>query len=128
MAINSQRMDECEKRIHREVEDRIKYHDDNLNPLRAQVKEIEAGLATEKKLRVANEKKVIQEIKDESENMMKDIANEHKMRQQRMTDLDDQMTQDTTLTNKFLDNFQQNATKTATTFLTDMEAELDNRF
>ena len=50
------------------------------------------------------------------------------MRQQRMQDLDDQMTQDTDLTNRFLDTFESNATKSANTFMTDLETELDNRF
>ena len=50
------------------------------------------------------------------------------MREERMTDLDDQLTQDTMLTNKFLDNFELNATQTANVFLTDLETELDNRF
>jgi hypothetical protein len=50
------------------------------------------------------------------------------MREERMTDLDDQLTQDTMLTNKFLDNFEANATHAANTFLTDLETELDNRF
>lgn len=38
------------------------------------------------------------------------------------------MTQDTNLTAKFLDNFNTNASNTATTFMTDLETELDNRF
>ena len=60
MAENSARMDECERRIVQEREDRIKYHDDHLNPIRAQLKGIQEGLKTEKKTRVANEKKVMQ--------------------------------------------------------------------
>ena len=122
------RMDECERRINQEREDRIKYHDDHLNPIRAQLKGIEDGLVKEKKLRITQEKKVIQEIKDESNNMQNDIKKEHEMRQQRMQDLDDQLTQDTDLTNKFLNNFESNATQAANTFLTDLESELDNRF
>ena len=50
------------------------------------------------------------------------------MRQERMQDLDDQLTQDTDLTNKFLNNFETNATNSANKFLTDLETELDNRF
>ena len=50
------------------------------------------------------------------------------MRQQRMQDLDDQMTQDTDLTNRFLDNFDKNASTEASNFLGDLETELDNRF
>ena len=34
MVENEKRMDECERRIKQEVIDRIKYHDDHLNPLR----------------------------------------------------------------------------------------------
>ena len=60
--------------------------------------------------------------------MQHDIKKEHEMRQQRMQDLDDQMTQDTDLTNKFLDNFETNATSSANTFLGDLEVELTNRF
>lgn len=74
------RMDECERRINQEREDRIKYHDDHLNPIRAQLKGIEDGLVKEKKLRITQEKKVIQEIKDESNNMQSDIRKEHQMR------------------------------------------------
>ena len=45
-----------------------------------------------------------------------------------MQDLDDQMTQDTELCNKFLDNFENNATEAANNFMTDLETELNNRF
>ena len=45
-----------------------------------------------------------------------------------MQDLDDLLTQDTDLTNKFLNNFESNATSAANTFLTDLEQELTNRF
>jgi hypothetical protein len=88
-AENHARMDECERRINQERDDRIKYHDDHLNPIRAQLKGIQDGLVKEKKLRITQEKKVIQEIKDESNNMQNDIKKEHEMRQQRMQDLDD---------------------------------------
>ena len=37
---NHERMDELEEMITKERADRIKYHDDNLNPIRAQVKSI----------------------------------------------------------------------------------------
>ena len=60
--------------------------------------------------------------------MQDDIANEHQMRQKRMQDLDDQMTQDTDLTNSFLDNFEKNATESANVYMTDLEQELNNRF
>jgi len=75
------RMDDCERRINQERDDRIKYHDDHLNPIRTQLKGIEDGLVKEKKLRITQEKKVIQEIKDESNNMQSDIKKEHQMRQ-----------------------------------------------
>ena len=38
------------------------------------------------------------------------------------------MTQDTDLTSKFLDNFEQKATKSADDFMGDLETELTNRF
>ena len=38
------------------------------------------------------------------------------------------MTQDTDLCNKFLDNFESNATDAANNFMSDLETELDNRF
>ena len=86
---NHLRMDECEKKIKQEVVDRIKYHDYHLNPIRAQIKTIQKGLIEEKKIRVTNEKKVIKEIKEESQGMQDDIANENRMRVERMQDLDD---------------------------------------
>ena len=52
-------MDECEKRIIQEREDRIKYHDEHLNPIRGQLKTIQDGIVKEKKVRIAGEKKVI---------------------------------------------------------------------
>ena len=64
MIENEARMEDCEKRIKQEVVDRIAYHDDNLNPIRDQLKSIQDGLVKEKKLRITSEKKVIQEIKD----------------------------------------------------------------
>ena len=59
MEDNHARMDEAEKRIIQEREDRIKYHDDHLNPIRAQLKGIQEGLVKEKKTRIASEKHVI---------------------------------------------------------------------
>ena len=38
------------------------------------------------------------------------------------------LTQDTDLTNKFLNNFEKQASDEAHTFMTDLEAELQNRF
>ena len=37
---NHKRMDDCERRINQERDDRIQYHDDHLNPIRAQLKGI----------------------------------------------------------------------------------------
>ena len=45
-----------------------------------------------------------------------------------MGDLDDFLTQDTDLTTKFLEQFEQNATKEATKFMDDLEREMDSRF
>ena len=45
--------------ITKERDDRIRYHDDNLNPIRAQVKSIQDGIVKEKKDRLAGEKKVL---------------------------------------------------------------------
>ena len=42
--------------LNKEKADRIKYHDDNLNPIRSQLKGITDGLVKEKKTRIANEK------------------------------------------------------------------------
>ena len=69
-------MDECERRVNQERDDRIKYHDDHLNPIRKQLKGIQEGLVKEKKTRITNEKKVMQEIRDESKNMQDDIKKE----------------------------------------------------
>lgn len=66
--------------IVKEREDRIKYHDDNLNPIRAQIKTIQDGLVKEKKERVVNEKKILRQIADESLNMQNDIKKESIMR------------------------------------------------
>jgi hypothetical protein len=45
-----------------------------------------------------------------------------------MGDLDDFLTQDTTLTTKFLEQFEQNATQEANKFMDDLEREMDSRF
>lgn len=114
--------------INKEREDRIKYHDDHLNPIRAQVKSIQDGLVKEKKDRIAGEKKVLRQIHDESTNMQNDIKKESLNRQEKMGDLDDFLTQDTDLTTKFLEQFEKNATKEASKFMDDLEREMDSRF
>ena len=63
---NHGRMNEYEKRLNQEREDRVKYHDDHLNPIRTQLKGIQDGLTKEKKKRIESEKMVIQQIKTES--------------------------------------------------------------
>lgn len=120
--------DHLEEMINKEREDRIKYHDDHLNPIRAQVKSIQDGLVKEKKDRIAGEKKVLRQIHDESTNMQNDIKKESLNRQEKMGDLDDFLTQDTDLTTKFLEQFEKNATKEASKFMDDLEREMDSRF
>lgn len=56
------------------------------------------------------------------------IKEEKRLRQERIQDLDDMLSQDTDLTNKFLDNFENQATKEADNFMNDLESEMDNRF
>ena len=60
--------------------------------------------------------------------MHADIEEEKFLRKQRLGDLDDMLTQDTDLTNKFLDNFEANASCEAETFMGDLEQEMKNRF
>ena len=65
--------DEFEAAIVQEEKDRIKYHDDALNPIRAQVKGITEGLVKEKKTRIANEKQIVADIDRECNQMHTDI-------------------------------------------------------
>ena len=65
--------DEFEAAIQQEERDRIKYHDDALNPIRAQVKGITDGLVKEKKTRIANEKQIVADIDRECAQMHADI-------------------------------------------------------
>lgn len=82
----------------------------------------------EKKTRTGNEKKIVANIAAECNQMHDDIKTEKRLRQERLQDLDDMLTQDTDLTNKFLDNFEKNASKEADTFMDDLEGEMNNRF
>lgn len=82
----------------------------------------------EKKDRIANEKKILKEIADESTNMQNDIKKESIMRQEKMQDLDDFLTQDTELTTKFLEKFEKNAIEEADKFMDDLEQEMNSRF
>ena len=125
---NHERMDQLEEMITKERADRIRYHDDNLNPIRAQVKAIQEGLVKEKKERIAGEKKVMRQILDESTNMQNDIKKESVLRQQKMGDLDDMLTQDTDMTTKFLEKFSADATAEAEKFMDDLGQEMASRF
>jgi len=60
--------------------------------------------------------------------MQNDIKKESLLRQEKMGDLDDFLTQDTTLTTKFLENFEDNAMKSAEKFMDDLEREMASRF
>ena len=71
---------------------------------------------------------MLRQIHDESTNMQNDIKKESLNRQEKMGDLDDFLTQDTTLTTKFLENFEANATKEAEKFMDDLEREMNSRF
>jgi len=82
----------------------------------------------EKKTRIANEKQIVADIGKECDQMHADIENEKASRKQRLQDLDDMLTQDTDLTNKFLDNFEKNAGDEADNFMSDLEGEMSNRF
>jgi hypothetical protein len=60
--------------------------------------------------------------------MYADIEEEKRLRKKRLGDLDDMLTQDTDLTNKFLNNFEKQGCDEANRFMVDLEAELTNRF
>ncbi len=60
--------------------------------------------------------------------MHADIEEEKRLRKKRLNDLDDMLTQDTDLTNKFLNNFETQASTEAANFMTDLESELTSRF
>ena len=60
--------------------------------------------------------------------MYADIDEEKRLRKKRLNDLDDMLTQDTDLTNKFLNNFEKQGSKEASDFMQDLESELVNRF
>jgi hypothetical protein len=60
--------------------------------------------------------------------MQNDIKKESILRQEKMGDLDDFLTQDTSLTTKFLEKFEQTATEEAEKFMDDLEREMASRF
>ena len=60
--------------------------------------------------------------------MYADIEEEKRLRKKRLGDLDDMLTQDTDLTNKFLNNFEKQGCDEANRFMVDLESELTNRF
>ena len=72
--------DEFETAIVQEEKDRIKYHDDAFNPIRAQEKGITDGLVKEKKTKITNEKQIVADIESECAQMHTDIQNETKSR------------------------------------------------
>ena len=78
--------------IEQERVDRIQYHTDKLTPIRAQVEGITRGLVVERKTRVINEKKIIQDIEVECNQMHADIEEEKRLRKKRLNDLDDMLT------------------------------------
>ena len=96
--------------------------------MRAQLKGITDGLVKEKKTRIANEKQIVADIDRECKQMHTDIDNEKASRKQRLQDLDDMLTQDTDLTNKFLNKFENDAQNEADRFMGDLENEMTCRF
>lgn len=60
--------------------------------------------------------------------MHADIRTETALRKKRLNDLDEMLTQDTDLTNKFLNNFEKSATTEAEHLLSDLEGEMESRF
>jgi len=60
--------------------------------------------------------------------MQNDIKRECILRQEKMGDLDDFLTQDTSMTTKFLENFEKDATNEAEKFMGDLEKEMNSRF
>lgn len=128
LSLNDGFRDKYESMLVQERADRVAYHDEKLAPVRAQLDGVTQGLVTEKKTRQANEKKIVQEIDEECVQMYADITEEKRLRTKRLGDLDDMLTQDTDLTNKFLNNFEKQGMVQATDFMGDLEGELTNRF
>ena len=60
--------------------------------------------------------------------MYADIEEEKRLRKKRLNDLNDMLTQDTDLTNKFLNNFESQGSNEASKFMDDLESELKSRF
>jgi hypothetical protein len=87
----------------------VDYTDENLNPIRDQVKVLQKGIVQEKKTRIKNEKEVIKTLYADSAKMMDDIAKETENRKEKMQDLDDFLTQDIDISRKQFDLFQEDA-------------------
>ena len=60
--------------------------------MRAQLDGFTSGLVTEKKTRIANEKKIAKEIEADFNQMYADIEEEKRLRKKRLNDLNDMLT------------------------------------
>ena len=122
------RMQHLENLVKQEREDRIQSLEDQLNPIRADLRGIEAGIDAERNARVQKEREILDTLHEESAKIEEALEIEKEERLARQAELYKRITTEINRENQWIEDFQARTRAEFHKDRTDIEKEMDNRF
>lgn len=122
------RMQHLENLVNQERQDRIQSLEEQLNPIRNDLRGIELGLDSERNARVQKEREILDTLHEESAKIEEQLQVEKDERLARQAELYNRITTEIKRENQWIEDFQ---TRTRSEFNKDrgdIEKEMDNRF
>ena len=127
MDLANQRWQQLEGMLEQEKKDRIKDTLDTLDPVRAQLTNLEEELDFEIKYTIQMEKRLLKDVAKNIEDQHNVIKQEKQERTERLNDIYDMLIQEVQLQNKFFNDFEERTKRLFDKTIEDIETELNSR-
>lgn len=122
------RMQHLENMVAQEREDRITSLEDQLNPIRADLHEIQTGIEAERSARVMKEREILETLREESQKIEEALTIEKEERLARQAELYARVSAEIKRENDWIEAFQTRTRAEFSKDRSDIEKEMDNRF
>lgn len=122
------RMAHLEEMVKKEREDRISSLEGQLEPIRANLRDIQTATDAERNARVQKEREILDILRDESAKVVEALTIEKETRLAKQAELYLKVSTEIKRENMWVENFQKNTMSEFAKDRSDIEREMDNRF
>ena len=122
------RMAHLEEMVKKEREDRIHSLESQLEPIRANLRDIQTATDAERNARVQKEREILDTLRDESQKIEEALTIEKEERLAKQAELYLKVSTEIKRENKWIEDFQKNTKSEFAKDRSDIEREMDNRF